>query len=119
VRGTILDVLSQRGKTNRRAAGRRLDRLYRQRSMYPIDPARRHRRDQLDRRPHHDPEDQQLAVDVRRDLRCGGRPLLVTDYADATPPVSDDPTGMLVRAMIEWRSIDQPPENPRKRRSAI
>jgi hypothetical protein len=72
VRGTVLDILSQRGQTT----------VVLQEGMSIVctlsfqcaaDAARRHRDYHLDRRQDHDQEDQQLALDVCRELRGGGR----------------------------------------------
>jgi hypothetical protein len=76
VRGTILDVLSQRGRTTvvlqEGASSVCTVNLH----LNPAHPAGRHRDHHLDRRQDHDPEDQQLAMDVRRHLCCGGRAVL-------------------------------------------
>ena len=102
VRGTILDILSQRGKSTvvlQDGAARVCTLSF---QCVDLHQARRHRRDHLVQRQGDDPEDQQSALDLcheaaARRLACAAPP----QYAGATPtviPVVDDgsdPTGML------------------------
>ena len=71
VRGTTLDILSQRGKTTV-VLGWRVAGLHPQLSMHRADAARRNRRDHLGRRQDHDSKDQHAAMDFRFELRRGG-----------------------------------------------
>ncbi|MGY4154512.1 hypothetical protein ACVINW_000354 [Bradyrhizobium sp. USDA 4461] len=75
VRGTVLDILSQRRQDHCGVAGRRIDGVHVEPAVHRPDPARRHRDHHLERRPHHDPEDQQPALDLCRDLQPVGRAL--------------------------------------------
>ena len=99
VRGTILDILSQRGRTIVVLQEGASLGLHHRLPVHRADQARRHRDHHLDRRQDHDPEDQQPAVDVRRDL-CGRgrtvqRPPNMRMPRRMTPVVGSDPTGML------------------------
>ena len=71
VRGTILDILSQRGQTIvvLQEGASRVCTL--ELPMHPADAARRHRHHHLDRRQGHDQKNQQPALDLCRDLRRG------------------------------------------------
>ena len=74
VRGTTLDILSQRGQTIVNLQAWRSLGLHGQLRMHPAHQARRHRHHHFQRRRQvDDQEDQQPAVDVCRDLqrRCG------------------------------------------------
>ena len=76
VRGTILDILSQRGQTivNLQEGAASVCTVTLR--MHPAHPARRHRHHHLGRRRQdHDQEDQQSALDLCRDLRRRGGPL--------------------------------------------
>lgn len=70
VRGTVLDILSQRGRTVVVLQG-----LYARLPMRPAHAARRHRDHHRIRRQDHDPQDQPCALDLRRELRGVGRAL--------------------------------------------
>ena len=69
VRGTILDILSQRGKTTVVLQEGALARLHLGRTVRRADAARRDRHHHLDRRQDHDSKDQQPALDLRLELR--------------------------------------------------
>jgi hypothetical protein len=75
VRGTVLDILSQRGKNHRGVARRRFARLRHRRCLHGTDKSRRHRHHHLDRQQDHDPEVRQLALDLRGKLRGIARAL--------------------------------------------
>ncbi len=75
VRGTVLDILSQRGRTIVVLQEGASQRLHARLPMRPAHAARRHRDHHLIRRQDHDPEDQPFALDLCRDLRGIGRAL--------------------------------------------
>ena len=75
VRGTTLDILSQRGQTIVNLQEGAASRLHRHLRMHPADQARRYRHHHLKRRQVDDQEDQQPALDVCRDLQRRGGPL--------------------------------------------
>ena len=95
VRGTILDMLSQRGRTIVVLQEGASSVCTTGRQCIQLTQARRHRDHHLDRRPDHDPKDQQPALDVCRDL-CGrggivlGHPLCGC-LADRQPADAHDP----------------------------
>ena len=68
VRGTVLDILSQRGKTTV-VAGRRLARLRHRRCLHRIDKSWRHRHRHVRRQQEHDPEIRQRVLDLCGELR--------------------------------------------------
>ena len=72
VRGTTLDILSERSKTTVVLQDGASRGLHAELSMRRADPARRYRRHHLGRRQGHDQEDQHPALDFRRDLRGRG-----------------------------------------------
>ena len=72
VRGTTLDILSQRGQTIVNLQDGAASGLHDQLRMHPAHQARRHRHHHLERRQVDDQEDQQPALDVCRDLQRRG-----------------------------------------------
>ena len=75
VRGTTLDILSQRGQTIVKLQEGASSVCTISFECVAADQARRHRRDHGERRQDHDQEDQHAAMDFRQDLQRRGRAL--------------------------------------------
>ena len=106
VRGTILDILSQRGQTIvvlQEGASRVCTTEL---PMHRADPARRHRDHHLDRRQGHDHEDQRAALDLCRDLRGSGRALFRQRSLPTPSPTIDAALSMTAASQRSCADAD-------------